>query len=148
MSALSFMKRQHCLRSATSALHAGRQAAFKRPGVGLIRFFLLWFVLAIGASIASPVIQPQSIELVCSTEGTVKLIVQTDDGAQELAPSHLDCPLCLLGAPPPEQAPVKHALSLPLARATQSIPSARIAASTASPLPARGPPFFPDAVHS
>lgn len=142
MSALSFMNHPHGLRRATPAAGRGRQGAFKRPGVGLIRLFLLWFVLAIGASIASPVIQPQSMELVCSSGGTVKLIVQTDDGAQEMAASHLDCPLCLLGGLPPENDPVQHLLSLPLARATQSIPSARIAAATRSPLPARGPPAF------
>lgn len=131
MSALSHLKRQHCARS-----------AFRRPGVGLIRFFLLWFVLAIGAAIASPVIQPQAMELVCSSGGTVKLIVQTDDGAQEMSPSHLDCPLCLLSGPPAEHDTARQVLSLPLARATQSIPSARIAAATASPLPARGPPLL------
>lgn len=125
------MNRPHCSRS-----------AFRRPGVGLIRFFLLWFVLAIGAAIASPVIQPQAMELVCSSGGTVKLIVQTDDGAQEMSPSHLDCPMCLLSGPPAEHDSARLVLSLPLARATQSIPSARIAAATAAPLPARGPPFL------
>lgn len=107
-----------------------------------MRFFLLWFVLAIGAAIASPVIQPQAMELVCSSGGTVKLIVQTDAGAQDMSPSHLDCPMCLLSGPPVEHDSAKQVLSLPLARATQSIPSARIAAATASPLPARGPPFL------
>jgi hypothetical protein len=131
MSTLSPLNRQHCVRS-----------AFKRPGVELIRFFLLWFVLALGAAIASPVIQPQAMELVCSSGGTVKLIVQTDDGAQEMSPSHLDCPMCLLSGPPVAHDAAKQVLSLPLARATQSIPAARIAAATASPLPARGPPFL------
>jgi len=118
------------------------RSAFRRPGVGLIRFFLLWFVLAMGAAIASPVIQPQAMELVCSSGGTVKLIVQTDDGAQDMSPSHLDCPMCLLSGPPVEHDSARQVLSLPLARATQSIPSARIAAATAAPLPARGPPLL------
>lgn len=110
--------------------------------MGLIRFVLLWFVLAIGVAIAAPVVQPQAMELVCSSGGTIKLIVQTDDGAQDMSPSHLDCPLCLTGGPPVDHDTAQQVLSLPLARATQSIPSARIAAATRSPLPARGPPVL------
>jgi hypothetical protein len=61
-------------------------------------------------------------------------------GAQELGATHMDCPLCLLtGAPPPALvAALPH--PLPLAHAVQPIPAARIAAATAAPLPARGPP--------
>jgi hypothetical protein len=68
--------------------------------------------------------------------------VQTDDGAQEMGASHLDCPLCVLtGAPPPTPVVAMPAVQ-PLALAVQSIPAARIAAATAAPLPARGPPRF------
>ncbi|GAA4357333.1 hypothetical protein GCM10023165_51140 [Variovorax defluvii] len=104
------------------------------------RLVLLWFVLSLGAAIASPVVNPQALELVCSSAGAIKVVVQTDDGVQEIGASHLDCPLCLLtGAPPPA---VRQALPhpLPLGHAVQPIPAARIAAATAAPLPARGPP--------
>ena len=143
MSALPFMHRQPCFRRGAPVWTDDRQAAFKRPGVGVIRFFLLWFVLAMGVAVASPLVQPQSMELVCSSGGMIKIIVQTDDGAQEMSSAQLDCPLCLLGAaPPPDNHVARAVLSLPLARATQSIPSARIAAATAAPLPARGPPLL------
>ena len=104
------------------------------------RLVLLWFALSLGAAIASPIVHPQALELVCSTAGAIKVVVQTEDGAQDLGATHLDCPMCLLtGAPPP--APLQ-ALPhpLPLAHAVQPIPAARIAAATAAPLPARGPP--------
>lgn len=107
----------------------------------LHRCMLAWFLLSLGVAVAAPIVHPQAMELVCSTAGMIKVIVQTDDGAQELGSVGVDCPLCLLaGAPPPTLAPMKIAAPLPLARAVQSIPAARIAAATAAPLPARGPP--------
>ena len=107
----------------------------------LARLVLVWFVLSLGVAIASPVVNPQAMELVCSSAGAVKVVVKTDDGAQEMGASHLDCPLCVLtGAPPPAPAVVQLPQPQPLGHALQSIPSARIAAATAAPLPARGPP--------
>jgi hypothetical protein len=109
--------------------------------LGLLgRGVLLWFVLSLGAAAASPLIHPQAVELVCSSVGAVKAVVQTDDGVQELGASHLDCPLCLLtGAPPPSWVAQASSFPLPLDRALRSAPS-RIAAASAAPLPARGPP--------
>ena len=108
----------------------------------LARLVLAWFVLSIGVAVASPLVNPQAMELICSGSGAIKLLVKTDDGAKEL-PSHtLDCPLCAhVGAPPPvsqAQLPVVH----PLAHALRPIPAAHIAARTAAPLPPRGPPAF------
>ncbi|MES2533060.1 MAG: DUF2946 family protein [Pseudomonadota bacterium] len=112
--------------------------------LGLIgRCVLLWFVMSLGAAVASPMVHPQAMELVCSAAGAVKVIVQTDDGAQELGASHMDCPLCVLTGAPPPAAPLADIPSpLPLGRAVQPIEAARIAAATAGPLPARGPPVF------
>jgi hypothetical protein len=105
-------------------------------------FVLAWFVLSLGVAIASPVVQPRMTQLVCTTAGAVKLIVQTDDGAQDFGAGHtMDCSLCFVtGAPPPAPALARLPHVQPLAFAAQSIPAARIAAATAAPLPARGPP--------
>ncbi len=113
----------------------------------LARLVLAWFVMSLGVAVASPVVKPQAMELVCSVAGAVKLIVQTDDGAQELGTSsplsHVDCPLCVLtGAPPPASPLADVPAVLPLGRAVQPIPAARLAAATAAPIPARGPPAF------
>lgn len=112
--------------------------------LGLIgRFVLAWFVLSLGVAVASPLVHPQAMELVCSSAGAVKVIVHTDDGAQEMGASHLDCPLCVLTGAPPPAAPLAELPTVqPLGHAVQSIPAARLAAATAAPLPARGPPFF------
>jgi hypothetical protein len=104
------------------------------------RLVLLWFALSLGAAIASPIVNPQALELVCSGVGAIKMVVQTDDGAQEVGATHMDCPMCLLtGTAPPVAVQVLPVLQ-PLGHAVQSIPAARIAAATAAPLPARGPP--------
>ena len=108
----------------------------------LARSVLAWFVLSIGVAVAAPIVNPQSMELICSGSGAVKLMVNTDDGAQEMPGHTLDCPLCAhVGAPPPtSQAdlPVVH----PLAHALRPIPAAHVTARTAAPLPPRGPPHF------
>lgn len=111
-----------------------------RPGAALVRAVLALFVLSLGVAIASPVVKPQAMELICSSAGMVKAVVHTDDGVQEMGASHLDCPLCALTGAPPVPAAVPLPPVLPLGHAVQSIPAARIAAATAAPLPARGPP--------
>jgi hypothetical protein len=105
----------------------------------LARLVLVWFVLSVGVAIASPWVHPQSMDMVCSSAGTMKLLVSGDDNTPAKAPS-LDCPLCAsIGLPPPLfLTSLSHVC--PLAYATQAIAVAHMAASTAPPLPSRGPP--------
>lgn len=107
----------------------------------IARFVLAWFVSYLGAAVASPVIHPGvSFELVCSGAGTAKLIKKTD-GAAESSAASMDCPLCAPGgAPPPSVPALAPVPPQPLAYVLRAIPAARIAAITAAPLPARGPP--------
>ena len=119
--------------------------SFRRIATCLLgRCVLAWFALSIGVAVASPLVQPHSFELICTSTGAVKLIVTgNDDGGDRttLGAGHLDCPMCLphaappppaLQLPPPTESPFWHAL--------QPVERARIAAITAAPLPARGPP--------
>ena len=111
---------------------------FLRNASFLARLVLAWFALSIGVAVAAPLVKPVGVELICSA-GVMKLLVKSDDGSK--TSSHtLDCPLCAsLDAPPSvPQADVPFVPAL--SHAVQSIPSARIAALTAAPLPARGPP--------
>lgn len=112
--------------------------------IGLLgRMVLLWFLLSLGAAAASPLVNPSEIELVCSSAGTIKTVVRTDEGVQEMGAAHFDCPMCmLLGAPPPVEPGLQPPLPQPLSYLLQTIPAARIAALTAAPLPARGPPLL------
>ncbi len=108
----------------------------------ITRFMLVWFALYLGAAVASPLVNPQAAELICSSAGVMKLIVQTDDGAKEVSGAMLDCPLCATGGAPPPSFVARAEPRQPLAYVLQSIPSAHIASLTAAPLPARGPPAY------
>lgn len=108
----------------------------------LARFVLVWFALAVGVAIASPIVKPQSLELICSAGGTVKLMVTGDDGAAQPTAHTLDCPLCMISSAPPPVVYLQVEPQQPLAHALRPIPAAHIAGRTAAPLPARGPPAF------
>ncbi len=107
----------------------------------LARLVLVWFALSLGAAVASPLVNPQAIELICSGSGAMKLLVKSSDDSKASAISHtLDCPLCASIAAPPPASKVSAEPAQPLAYEAASIPPAPIAARTAAPLPARGPP--------
>lgn len=102
---------------------------------------LAWFMASLGVAIAAPIVHPQPIQLICSSTGTVMLLMQTDDGTVEkVGASGMDCPLCSPAGAPPAAASGTLPPPRPLAHALQPIEAARIAAATAAPLPARGPP--------
>lgn len=108
----------------------------------LARFALVWFALSIGVAIASPIVKPQAMELICSASGAMKVLVKTDDGAKELSGHTLDCPLCASLSAPPPVVRLAAEPAQPLAHVLQPIAAAHIAALTAAPMPARGPPAF------
>ncbi|NPC58378.1 hypothetical protein [Caenimonas soli] len=106
----------------------------------IARLVLAWFAVSVGIAIASPIVNPQGLELVCSAAGAIKILVKGEDGSTQAKSHTLDCPMCAaMDAPlPAGLQPIPAAL--PLSRAMQSIPTARLAGLTAAPLPARGPP--------
>ena len=109
----------------------------------LTRWVLLCFLLSLGVAMASPLVKPQALELICSGSGAMKVLVYTDDGLQELPAHHsLDCPLCAATGLPPAHASVLAPAQLALSYALQTIAAAHIAPRIGAPLPARGPPNF------
>ncbi len=108
----------------------------------LARFVLVWFALALGVAIASPLVNPQSIEMVCGSGGAMKLIVKSDDGSQATSSHTLDCPLCMTPAAPPPVLTLPVLAPSPLAHALHPLVAAHIASRTAAPLPPRGPPVL------
>ena len=99
---------------------------------------LAWFMASLGVAIAAPIVHPQPIQVICSSTGTLMLMMQSDDGTVEkMGSAGMDCPLCSPAGAPPAVATGNVIPSLPL---LQPIEAARIAAATAAPLPARGPP--------
>ena len=122
-------------------LHALRRIATCLLG----RCVLAWFALSIGVASAAPLIQSQGFELICTSTGAMKMVAIGDDGSSDhtaLGAGHLDCPMCLPhAAPPPPVLQLTAPTQSPLRHALQPVERARIAAITAAPLPARGPPL-------
>jgi hypothetical protein len=107
------------------------------------RLVLAWFALFIVAAVAGALLQPQSVELLCSGTGAVKLLVKNSSGGGEEQPAAahtLDCPLCAsIVAPLVAQANAPGAAQ-PQVYASRSNPSPHPATAESGPLPARGPP--------
>ena len=70
----------------------------------IARFVLVWLALSMGVAIASPLVMPQAMKLICSGAGVIKLQPLSDNDGQELTRMAMDCPLCMsISAPPPVQ---------------------------------------------
>lgn len=103
----------------------------------LARLVLAWFALTLFSAAAAPMVQPPGGEWVCSG-GVMKLLSKA--GGENTGPPFPDCPLCLAqdaSSPGNDGAMV---MPQPQGHAVQLLAAARIAALTAPPLPARGPP--------
>lgn len=117
-----------------------------RQAPRLIRAVLAWFVVTVAFAVAAPVVQPQSLSLVCSAAGSVKLVLsggpndQGNQGAPVAGRHTLDCVLCLAISAPPFSVVRMAAMALPPAAAPLGWATTHTAWRTASPLPARGPP--------
>lgn len=103
---------------------------------------LAWFALCLGVAVASPLVQPKAMDVVCTSAGGVKVVAHSDDGPVKHGAKGMDCPLCLLEVSPPEPPQARVPALLPLAR--QPLPSSCVhtVAAMAAPPPARAPPFF------
>jgi hypothetical protein len=101
---------------------------------------LVWFALFLGSAVASTVIKPGSMQIVCSAGGGMKLIDTDGNEGGVKASANMDCPLCASVAVPPPQHDALFLKPSALAYALRPIAAAHIAALTAPPLPSRGPP--------
>jgi hypothetical protein len=110
-----------------------------RHAIHITRWVLVWFVLSIGVAVAAPIVNPHGMDLVCTSSGSVKLVVQGDDDSPSSGKT-MDCPLCLSIFTPPSEFNTTLTQPSPLAHAVKPIEAAHIAALTSPPLPSRGPP--------
>lgn len=115
---------------------------YLRNTSNIIRLVLVWFALSVGVAIASPMVQPKAMDMVCTSTGSMKLVVQGDeDGSISSSPT-LDCPLCASISAPPSALNTALTQPSPLSHALLPTVAAHIASLTAPPLPSRGPPTF------
>ncbi|MES2103415.1 MAG: DUF2946 family protein [Pseudomonadota bacterium] len=111
----------------------------------LIRLVLFLYVLTLGVAIASPLLNPEAMDLICTSSG-YKSISKLDASGKNSSSgiSHLlDCPMCVATGITPF--PVLHGVpesQHTLSYALRAIPAARLASVTSAPLPARGPPVL------
>jgi hypothetical protein len=84
---------------------------FQRPLLRqLSRLMLVWYVLFVGVSVLAATLQPKTMDVVCSTMGIMKVVVQGEGDAAPLS-SSMDCPLCAHATPalpPPTLAALVH----------------------------------------
>jgi hypothetical protein len=115
---------------------------FLRNTTNIIRFVLVWFALSLGVAIASPIVQPKALDMVCTSTGSMKLVVQGDEDSSYSVSPTLDCPLCATVSAPPTV--LNTALTQPSPHSHALLPAvaAHIASLVAPPLPSRGPPTF------
>ena len=114
-----------------------------------------WFVLALGVSMASPLVRPGTLELVCTVAqsasglgASVQLVEHTDGVAASAAAMDPHCLLCLVaGAPPPAPPLLAAAFALPAHSFAMGSSTAPVFARTWRP-PARAPPSVSSPSHS
>lgn len=105
--------------------------------IHLARFALAGFLVSLGVAVASPVVQPPVLEMVCSG-GTYKL-VQTQ-GAAPGGVNALDCPLCAPAGLPPAAPAAACSGSWGAGAPPDARTAPEAAAPVAGPPPARAPP--------
>jgi hypothetical protein len=106
----------------------------------IAKLVLVWFALFLGSGIASTLIQPGNMQMVCATGGGMKIVDTNNDDGEFKASANMDCPLCASVTAPPSSSTVHVEKPSPLAHALQPVAAAHIASVTAPPLPSRGPP--------
>lgn len=112
-----------------------------RTSSTLARLVLAWLMLTLGVAMAAPLVQPQAMEIVCSTGAGAKVVfVASDDEAPLVAPATLECLLCLGASAPPVAIALPGLCPVPKAGPPAVRPAVRIVATHGAPLPARGPP--------
>jgi hypothetical protein len=106
----------------------------------LTRFVLVWFALFMGVAVASPLVNADSVQWVCTSDGHVQQVLAHDEGPSVADNKHgLHCPLCLPMAAPPwagDPAPARVGLS----HALRPLEQARMPSLIGLPWQARAPP--------
>jgi hypothetical protein len=109
---------------------------------------LAWWLLAaytlmLCVSALAAALQPQTVNVVCSSMGVMKVVVGGDEGVPELKAT-MDCPLCAHATPALPAPSLAALVPFDDARAhiVQRLPEAVLLSRTAPPLPSRGPPVL------
>ncbi len=122
----------------TTAFYNGSMQSLRRSR-WLACLVLAWFVLSAGVATASPWLAMASLERICSGTGEARFVLSGPPALPALGHA-LDCPLCSPAVAPPPSAVAALPRLAPPAYANPPRVLAHVAAPTAVPQPARGPP--------
>ncbi len=106
----------------------------------LARLVLAWMVLFVGIAVASPLVKPVSLEVVCSASAGTHIVVVADDGTPSDQNNGMHCPLCLPLSAPPAAVLTLPAAQTGLSYALHPLESARLQSLIGQPWQARAPP--------
>jgi hypothetical protein len=102
---------------------------------------LAWFALFLASAVASPVIKPASMQVLCMAGGVLKIVDVDGNGGEVQASLGMDCPLCAAAVALPVHPSPPSLKPCSLEHALHPMATAHIAALAAPPLPSRGPPI-------
>ena len=108
----------------------------------IARLVLVWFTLFLGVAIASPILNPTETQMVCSSAGSMKMVVFGEEGVDAKLTTKMDCPLCAAVVLAADSCSLGLQKVSPLAHLLHPVAAALVASLTAPPLPSRGPPFI------
>lgn len=114
--------------------------ALRRHRGAIARFALAFYALFVASAVASVVVEPGHLQMVCSGTGGMMVVSLGDDPLDPSVGLGHDCPLCAAAAWPLPAGAVRVEPVAPLAHALRPVAAAWIAWVTAPPLPSRGPP--------
>lgn len=112
-----------------------------RKSLLLTRLVLAWFLLTLGIAVASPIVHPRAMQMVCASSGSIQVLILDENGQAEASLHHtLDCPLCVALTTPPVYPDIRFEQPVLQAIALYALGSQHIAALLGAPFPPRGPP--------
>lgn len=106
----------------------------------LARFVLAWFVLSLGVAVASPVVAPKAMQLVCSGPAMKMVVDDGEGGWTDVGHNSLDCPLCATVSGPPAQPVPDVPALLALTQVLRPVVPAGVDLAACSAWQARAPP--------
>lgn len=108
----------------------------------ITRLLLVWLMVTMGAATASPIVQPKTMQVICSDAGHFTLIALGDDADTTVSSGHasLDCPACLAISLPTHSSQPKCATFLVGGSALPRYESRHTPRLAGAQMPPRGPP--------
>ena len=111
-----------------------------RTSLMLTRLVMAWFMLTFGVAVASPIIAPHTLVMLCSQDGARSIVIDADGKIATTKDHTLDCAFCIPAAAPPPSVSVLPPATNSVRHVEAHFTSAPAQAAAGAPPPPRGPP--------